>query len=119
VRPWGLRLPRWLVIVPALTGSAYAAAHALTGYVTKPLHALGVIDLEFRGWARLDEGALIRWDLLFYEPWFLALAVSVTLGTVHHYRRTGGSRSGARRLVLATAAATLALTALAVTMITA
>ena len=51
VRPWGLRLPRWLVIVPALTGSAYAAAHALTAYVTKPLDAVGVVELQFRGWA--------------------------------------------------------------------
>ena len=73
VRPWGLRLPRWLVIVPALAGSAFAAAHALTAYVTKPLHLLGVIELEFPGWTRLDEGALVRWDLLFYEPWFLGL----------------------------------------------
>ncbi len=51
VRPWGLRLPRWLVIVPALSGSAYAAAHALTAYVTKPLHALGLVELRFDGWA--------------------------------------------------------------------
>lgn len=113
VRPWGLRLPRWLIIVPALTGSAYAAAHALTAYVTKPLHLLGAIQLDFHGWARLDEGALIRWDLLFYEPWFLGLGVLVTLGTLQHYRRTGGSHQGARHLLGATAAATLALTALA------
>ncbi|MGH3264495.1 MAG: hypothetical protein ACRDNS_21150 [Trebonia sp.] len=112
VRPWGLRLPRWLVIVPALTGSAYAAAHALTAYVTKPLDVLGVITLDFPGWARLDKGALILWDILFYEPWFLGLGVLVTLGTLHHYRRTGGSRNGARRLLGATAAATLALTAM-------
>jgi hypothetical protein len=111
VRPWGLRLPRWLVIVPALTGSAYAAAHALTAYVTKPLYALGVIQLDFRGWAQLDKGALIRWDLAFYEPWFLGLGVLITLGALHHYRRTGGSRRGARRLATVTAAATLALTA--------
>jgi len=32
VRPWGLRLPRRLVIIPALTGSAYAASHALTAF---------------------------------------------------------------------------------------
>jgi hypothetical protein len=114
VRPWGLRLPRWLVIVPALAGSAYAAAHALTAYVTKPLDALGVIQLDFRGWARVDEGALIRWDLAFYEPWFLGLGILVTLGALHHYRRTGGSRRGARRLAMVTAAATLALTAVAV-----
>lgn len=112
VRPWGLRLPRWLVIVPALTGSAYAAAHALTAYVTKPLDLLGVMALDFPGWARLDKGALILWDLLFYEPWFLGLGVLVTLGTLHHYRRTGGSHNGARRLLGATAAGTLALTAL-------
>jgi hypothetical protein len=111
VRPWGLRLPRWLIIIPALTGSAYAAAHALTAYITKPLHLLGVIDLEFRGWAELGELALILWDLLFYEPWFLGLGVLVTLGTLHHFRRTGGSPEGARRLLAITATATLALTA--------
>jgi hypothetical protein len=112
VRPWGLRLPRPLILVPALTGSAFAAAHALTGYVTKSRHLLGVMRLEFRGWARLDEGELILWDLLFYEPWFLGLGVLVTLGAAHHHRRTGGSARGARRLALATAAGTLALTAL-------
>ena len=113
VRPWGLRLPRWLVIVPALAGSAFAAAHALTAYVTKPLHLLGVIELEFPGWTRLDEGALVRWDLLFYEPWFLGLGTLVTLGALHHFRRTGGSRRGERRLLLGTVAATLLTTALA------
>jgi hypothetical protein len=113
VRPWGLRLPRWLVIVPALTGSAYAIAHALFAYVTKPLHALGVIELEFPGWKRVDETGLILWDLLFYEPWFLGLGVLVTLGALHHHRRTGGSPRGARRLVAATAAAAVAVAALA------
>ena len=109
VRPWGLRLPRWLVIVPALTGSAYAAAHAVAGSVTKLMHLLGIIDLDFRGWDHLDEGKLIAWDLFFYEPWFLGLGVLVTLGTLHHYRRTGGSRCGAYRLAWVTVAATLAV----------
>jgi len=113
VRPWGLRLPRWSVIVPALAGSVFAMAHALTAYVTKPLQLLGAVDLEFRGWARLDEGAMIAWDLLFYEPWFLALGVLVTLAALHHHRRTGGTDRGRRRLVAATAAGTVALTAVA------
>jgi hypothetical protein len=110
VRPWGLRIPRWLVIIPALAGSAYAASHALTAYVTKPLHALGVIQLEFDGWSSRNDAAQFGWDLLFYEPWFLGLALLVTLATLHHYRRTGGSRRGGRRLVAITAAATLGLT---------
>src|SRR5918997_493353 len=110
VRPWGLRLPRRLVIIPALAGSAYAMAHALTAYVTKPLHALGVVELRFEGWAERDETAQFLWDLLFYEPWFLGLGILVTLGAVHHYRRTGGSRRGERRLLLATSATTLVIT---------
>jgi hypothetical protein len=110
VRPWGLRLPRWLVIVPAIAGSVYAISHALTAYVTKPLHALGIVELEFEGWASRDEAAQFAWDLLFYEPWFLGLGVLVTLATLHHHRRTGGSAHGARRLVAITVAATLALT---------
>jgi hypothetical protein len=110
VRPWGLRLPRRLVIVPALAGSAYAAAHALTAYVTKPLHALGVVELRFHGWATRDEPAQFAWDLLFYEPWFLGLGVLVTLGALHHHRRSGGSARSERRLVAVTVAATLLLT---------
>jgi hypothetical protein len=113
VRPWGLRLPRRLVIVPALTGSAYAAAHALTAYVTKPLDALGIIQLRFDGWAHRDQTAQFLWDLLFYEPWFLGLGVLVTLGAVHHHRRTGGSAPAERRLVLLTVLATLAITVFA------
>jgi hypothetical protein len=111
VRPWGLRLPRWLVIVPALLGSAYAASHALTAYVTKPLDAAGVIHLRFEGWAHRNETAQFLWDLLFYEPWFLGLGVLVTLGALHHHRRTGGSAHTERRLVAMTALATLVLTA--------
>jgi hypothetical protein len=112
VRPWGLRLPRRLVIVPALTGSAYAIAHALTAYITKPLHSLGVVELQFHGWAERDETGQFLWDLLFYEPWFLGLGLLVSLGTLHHHLRTGGSIRAGRRLMLLTAAGALALTAL-------
>jgi hypothetical protein len=67
--------PAAAALVPALAGSAYAAAHALTGYLTKLLDLAGVVDLDFKGWATLDKGELIAWDLLFYEPWFLGLGV--------------------------------------------
>jgi hypothetical protein len=119
VRPWGLRLPRRLVIIAALTGSAYAAAHALTAYVTKPLDAVGVIHLQFDGWAQRDQTAQFLWDLLFYEPWFLGLAVLVTLGAVHHHRRTGGTAREERRLVALTVLAALALTVVAVAIVVA
>jgi hypothetical protein len=105
------------VIVPALAGSMWAMAHALTAYVSKPLHLLGATDLEFRGWETLDAGEMIAWDLLFYEPWFLALGLLVTAGALHHHRRTGGSEKACRRLVVITATGTLALTAVACALI--
>ena len=117
VRPWGLRLPRRLVIVPALTGSAYAVAHALTAYVTKPLHAVGVVELRFDGWAQRDETAQFLWDLLFYEPWFLGVGVLTTLAAVHHHRRTGGSVRAERRLIVLTALGALVLTVFACTLV--
>ena len=119
VRPWGLRLPRRLVIVPALIGSAYAAAHALTAYITKPLDAAGVVELHFHGWAHRDKTAQFLWDLCFYEPWFLGLGVLVTLGALHHHRRTGGSARTERRLVALTVLGALALTAYAVALVVA
>jgi hypothetical protein len=119
VRPWGLRLPRRLVIVPALTGSAYAIAHALTAYITKPLDAAGVVQLHFDGWAHRNETAQLLWDLGFYEPWFLGLGVLVTLGALHHHRRTGGSARAERRLVLATVVGALALTSYACALVVA
>jgi hypothetical protein len=81
--------------------------------VSKTLYLLGVIDLQFKGRADLDEDELILWDLLFYEPWFLGLGVLVTAAALYHHRRTGGSERTRRRLLLATVAATLALTAAA------
>jgi hypothetical protein len=117
VRPWGLRLDRRLVLAPALAGAAFAIAHALTAYVTKSLQLLGLTELDYRGWRTVDEGALIAWDLLFYEPWFLALGLLVTAGALHHHRRTGGSERMRRRLAAATAVTTLVLTAYACAMV--
>jgi hypothetical protein len=87
--------------------------------VTKPLHALGVIQLEFEGWASRDEAEQFAWNLLFYEPWFLGLGILVTLGTLHYHRRSGGSARGGRRLVAITIAATLLLTLFSCTLVVA
>jgi hypothetical protein len=118
VRPWGTRLPRWFVVVPALAGSGFALAHALCAYVTKPLHLLGVVDIELRGWVHVDEHALIAWDLLFYELWFAALGVLVVRGVLHHHERMGGSPPARRRMLAATAVGTVALATWASTAVT-
>jgi hypothetical protein len=106
VRPWGLRLPRRLIVVTALAGAVIAVTHALIAYVSKPLHLLGAIDLEFKGWIAIDETQAILWDLLFYEPWFLGLGVLVTIAAGHHHRRAGGDEREWRRLVVGAAGVT-------------
>ena len=78
-------------------------------YLAKPLHALGVVELQFDGWAHRDETAHFLWDLLFYEPWFLGLGVLITLGALHHHRRTAGSAHMERQLVGRDKLATLAV----------
>ena len=95
VRPWGLRFPRLVVIVPALSGSAYAAAHALTAYITKPLDAAGVVHLRFDGWARARRDARSSCGTCCSTSrGSSGSACSSRLGTVHHHRRTGGSARG-------------------------
>ena len=47
------------------------------------------------------------------EPWFLGLGVLVTLGALHHHRRTGGSARAAYRLAWLTVAGVLLLSAIA------
>jgi hypothetical protein len=85
--------------------------------VTKPLHAVGVVQLQFDGWTQRDERAQFLWDLLVYEPWFLGLGILVTLAALHHHRRTGGTAHGETQLVTVTALATLTLTAFACTLV--
>jgi hypothetical protein len=44
---------------------------------------------------------------------YLGLGVLVSLATLHHYRRTGGSARGGRLLMLMTVTATVAISAFA------
>src|SRR5918998_1133093 len=90
--------------------SAWAGYAAFVWAVT---YAIGVRGYHGLGGAQRDERAQFLWDLLFYEPWFLGLGVLVTLSTLHHHARTGGSIEARRRLLILTALATLVLTALA------
>lgn len=57
VRPWGLRPPRWLIVIPALTGSAWAAAHALTAYLTNRCTCSASLSSTSAAGRSCDEGA--------------------------------------------------------------
>ena len=100
------RIPRWfpvgagreipgailrpLCMTPVLVGSVFAVAHAVIGVTTKGLALLGVIDIPYPdAWLWIDETSAAWWDIAFYEPWFLALGVTMHLAVRRYLRDTG------------------------------
>ena len=51
VRPWGLRLPRALVIIPGADRVGLRCVARADRVRDEPLHAAGVVELQFHGWA--------------------------------------------------------------------
>ena len=110
-------LLRPLCLAPVLAGAAFAVAHAAVGMVTKSAALLGVMDIPYPDvWLRLDETATAWWDLLFYEPWFLAIGVLLHLCAVRYLRATGRA-SVARWTTRVSAAAALGLAATGIWMV--
>lgn len=104
----GEQIPAWLLaplcLVPTLIGAVYAVAHALLGVTTKILDLFGVVWLEYSDlWQELDRTALALWDILFYEPWFLAMGVCLALCGLRYLRDLGFSAHAVRRLAWALA----------------
>lgn len=95
--PAALLVP--LCAVPVLVGGLYAVVHGLGGGVTKLLALLGVaqVPLPTEAWVNLDPVALFLWDLLLYEPWFLAMGVCLLLSLRRYATDEGVSRTAIQR----------------------
>ncbi|WP_249365607.1 DUF3995 domain-containing protein [Cytobacillus citreus] len=101
IKPWGKVVPNWvpviggrkipclLLLVPTLAGTAFLIAHGISGIITKSLHLLGVITIDFKWWSVVNVKSLVLWDLLFYEPWFIIMGILAGL-TAFHYAQTSG-----------------------------
>lgn len=96
VTPW-LLVP--LCAVPALVGGLFAVVHGLGGWSTKFLELVGVIDIAYPAdaWVTLDVTAMDLWSVLFYEPWFLAMGVSLCLSVRAYARSLGIGEKALRR----------------------
>lgn len=83
VRPWGERIPHWLVSVAAFGVSTVCLLRSLfySGFVVSTLRLTGVIDIS----ANADRDWFI-WDLILWSPWFL-LASVLFAGAALTYRQ--------------------------------
>jgi hypothetical protein len=81
-RPWGGRLPRWLLLGGAWGAAALFVVHALPTVVDAAILALGR-----RPRALTAED---RFSLFLYEPWFLLGGVLFGAAAWRHMRETRG-----------------------------
>ena len=108
VRPWGRRLPRFMLLGVAGVGAVFAVLHWAAFSAPTALRLLGVTG-----------GAITtfdRWNLFVFEPWFLGMGLLLAVAAVQGARRDEGRRGAAAvappappRSVGATAAAALVL----------
>ncbi len=79
VRPWGRRLPGWLLLGIAWLGAAFAVLHWVAFSADTVLRLTGVVDGSVT--------TFDRWNLFVLEPWFLGMGVLLALAAVQHARR--------------------------------
>lgn len=92
-RPVPVALLAPLGAAPALLGGLYAIVHGISGWVAKSLDLAGVAQVRIPpdGWDRYDRTAMDVWELVLYEPWFLAMGIALVL-SVRQYARDVGLR---------------------------
>lgn len=86
VRPWGRRLPRWLLLGAAWGGAGLLILYGALQTAGVALVALGVLDP-----AEPVDPRVLRWRLLLWEPWFLVWGILLAIAA----RRASSPRSPA------------------------
>jgi hypothetical protein len=112
-------LPRPLVLVavvaPVVAGGVFALAHGVAGVVMNVLDLTGVLTLDKPLLA--DPTPAVRaadawWNILFYQPWFVAMGVCLLLCARAYARAAGFGPSTVRRAAIGAYAGAAVCTAL-------
>jgi len=74
VRPWGRRIPRWMLLAAAWLGCVVPAAHGLYGIIDRAIAVASFTTLNSQAFT-LPKDAWVLWDLLVFEPWFLIAGI--------------------------------------------
>lgn len=84
VQPWGLRLPRHLLLL-----AAWGGAVLLTAYGVLQLTSVGLVMLGVLTPSQPIDATVLWWRLLLWEPWFLLWGVLLGLAAWSAGSRTG------------------------------
>ncbi|MGO4463443.1 hypothetical protein AB4039_40170 [Streptomyces sp. M-16] len=87
IRPWGLRLPRWLPLTPALIGTATLVPYGLLGLGYLALAQTGVVDIPTGSFGSADDTLLVGW--IGYTA-FSGYGAALLAATRWYWRRTRG-----------------------------
>ncbi|MFE4632987.1 hypothetical protein ACFRJ1_06365 [Streptomyces sp. NPDC056773] len=91
----GQQIPKPVMLAvclsPVLLGGVFGVAHGIAGAFTQLLELCGAIEVNYPDdWATLNVTSMNLWNILFYEPWFVAMGVCL-LGSARRYLRDTGS----------------------------
>ncbi|GLX42282.1 hypothetical protein Sros01_83540 [Streptomyces roseochromogenus] len=87
IRPWGLRLPRWLPLTPALIGTATLVPYGLLGLGYLVLAQTGAVGISSGAFRSEDDTLLVAW--IGYTA-FSGYGVALLAATRWYWRRTRG-----------------------------
>jgi hypothetical protein len=87
-RPWGRRIPRWVLLVGAWGGGALLVFHGGDFVIQGALALGGVVDVPASApWAT------IRWYTFLWGPWFLIGGILFCAAAWHHQRTSQRRRA--------------------------
>jgi len=88
VRPWGRRIPRWILLVGAWGGGMLLLFHGGDFVVQGALALGGVVDVS-----ESTPRAVIRWYTFLWGPYFLVGGILFCAAAWHHHRKSRRQRA--------------------------
>lgn len=96
----GRRVHPFILLTPTLIGTGFLISHGVSGMITKILLLVGIIELDFPAFIKVDVHKLALWDLLFYEPWFVLIGIMAGLTAAHYAQASRIQQSIFRRATI-------------------
>ncbi|MCX4803074.1 hypothetical protein ACFWWM_42230 [Streptomyces sp. NPDC058682] len=99
----GEQIPRPLMLVaclsPVLLGGIFSVTHGVAGGFTHLLELCGAIEIDYPDeWETLNVTSMNLWNILFYEPWFIAMGICLLGSALQYLRDTGSTEAAVDRV---------------------
>ncbi|MFG2296379.1 hypothetical protein [Streptomyces sp. NPDC048603] len=99
----GKQIPKPLMLAaclsPVLLGGVFSVTHGVAGAFTHLLELCGAIEMDYPDdWETLNVTSMNLWNILFYEPWFIAMGVCLLCSALRYLRDTGSTEDAIGRV---------------------